>query len=888
MSIALLSSPPSQHPFDMPTRLAGFLHSRVEQKSEFWEIDASGQRTARTTADLHDKALEISNKVKQSVPRQSHLVLCFESALDFIPAAWASVYGGYSWMPWHMFKLSSEGVIASKLELIREKLNRPVLVTTSAIGKRMAKLCLPFEFVLSVDAENDLCASHRTSPSDVEPSSDEGMLLIPTSGTTGTPKIATIGHRCLLNRLVARERKLSPGPRLISEPFENVGGLGFLTPNAPANIFLQPERAAARPEDHLRAIEDFRVKSIGISSSVAARLLEAAIRNPHLNLSSLEHVAVGAEMIVTPIVLQLCEKLQQMGAINLRISYVYGMTETGTVCRAPQMTVEEISADVQGKHRKASVGGCAPGYSLQIVDDAGKLLPTGRVGNIEVWSREKLFSGYLNEGKCDRESFADDGWFKTGDLGLVSCRSLTITGRQKSTIAINSRKLSLEGIEAPLRQMPEIYCSFVVAASVRSEHSTTDELAVFFVPNEAFRLDDVGRRIISEVGRQGATVQHLVPVNKVEFPVTGTGKIHRDTLASLYQSGALKGYLPSRAGKVATELTVTQTWLTDLWKTLLRLTEPPSLDDNFFELGGDSFASAQLIIAVEEKFSCLLCVKSFFQQPTIANMDALIKQSGKFSPSLSIARTTNWSSQLLHRLQSFSGGWKGERLFAESLVVGFNTLGHRMPIFWVCQEYREASQLAKHLGPDQPLYAMRSCVGIIAVKDYTSPVLETVCNRYLWEMLALLSNTAFILGGDCQGGILALAMARRLKQMARPPLLLVLQEWTYGYGKYAAPTLLVFGEQSYTAEIYRRGARPKNKWSDDFPKALATSIPGKHGELSWQDKSVSELAKLLREGEATSALLQSGNKKQVKLERKRRRTRWRRAWSRAISALTIR
>jgi len=88
-----------------------------------------------------------------------------------------------------------------------------------------------------------------------------------------------------------------------------------------------------------------------------------------------------------------------------------------------------------------------------------------------------------------------------------------------------------------------------------------------------------------------------------------------------------------------------------------------------------------------------------------------------------------------------------------------------VPIFWVLQDHVEASQLAKYLGSDQPLYAMRSCVGIIKAKDYTAEVLETICNRYLWEMLALPVGPTLVLGGTCQGGILALAMARRLKQI---------------------------------------------------------------------------------------------------------------------------
>ena len=201
----------------------------------------------------------------------------------------------------------------------------------------------------------------------------------------------------------------------------------------------------------------------------------------------------------------------------------------------------------------------------------------------------------------------------------------------------------------------------------------------------------------------------------------------------------------------------------------------------------------------------------------------------------------------MHKLESYSGSWKGQRVFGDSLLVGFNTDGHRPPIFWVLQDYVEASQLAKYLGPDQPLYAMRSCVGIIKPKDYTAEVLETVSNRYLWEMLALPVGAAFVLGGTCQGGIMALAMARRLKQIGRSPLFLALLEWSYSYGSYSEPALLIYGEESYTAETYRQPEKSKINWRNDFSQSVVSSVPGRHGELERSDKSVARLAKILDE-----------------------------------------
>ena len=90
--------------------------------------------------------------------------------------------------------------------------------------------------------------------------------------------------------------------------------------------------------------------------------------------------------------------------------------------------------------------------------------------------------------------------------------------------------------------------------------------------------------------------------------------------------------------------------------------------------------------------------------------------------------------------------------------------------------------------------------GSSASKTIRRMCIETVCNRYLWEILALPVKTPFFVGGNCQGGILALALARRLKQIGRSPSLLILMEWTYSYGRYTQPTLLLYGDQS----SYRR------------------------------------------------------------------------------------
>ena len=87
------------------------------------------------------EALEILPQLrKRALAGESDIVLCFESVLDFIPAAWACICGGYSWIPWHLPKLSSDRDIRSRLQVLDRKLNDPVLLATDRIIARIASL----------------------------------------------------------------------------------------------------------------------------------------------------------------------------------------------------------------------------------------------------------------------------------------------------------------------------------------------------------------------------------------------------------------------------------------------------------------------------------------------------------------------------------------------------------------------------------------------------------------------------------------------------------------------------------------------------------------------------------------------------------------------------
>jgi acyl-coenzyme A synthetase/AMP-(fatty) acid ligase len=103
------------------------------------------------------------------------------------------------------------------------------------------------------------------------------------------------------------------------------------------------------------------------------------------------------------------------------------------------------------------------GIRIRIVDDAGTELPPGREGNYELLS-PTLFLGYLDRPDLTAEVFTPDGWYKTGDLGIVDADGfLHVTGRVKDVINRGGEKIPVVEIENLLFAHPQVKDVAIVA-----------------------------------------------------------------------------------------------------------------------------------------------------------------------------------------------------------------------------------------------------------------------------------------------------------------------------------------------------------------------------------------------------------------------------------------
>ncbi|MDC1381898.1 malonyl-CoA synthase [Candidatus Puniceispirillum sp.] len=138
-----------------------------------------------------------------------------------------------------------------------------------------------------------------------------------------------------------------------------------------------------------------------------------------------------------------------------RILERYGMTETNM----------NTSNPYHGERRAGTVGRALPGVDIKITNpNTGKKLADGEIGQIEVRG-PNVFVGYWNMPGKTREELRENGFFITGDLGLIDDLGyLQIVGRNKDLIISGGYNIYPKEIELLLDDQPGILESAVIGA----------------------------------------------------------------------------------------------------------------------------------------------------------------------------------------------------------------------------------------------------------------------------------------------------------------------------------------------------------------------------------------------------------------------------------------
>jgi thioesterase domain-containing protein/acyl carrier protein len=326
----------------------------------------------------------------------------------------------------------------------------------------------------------------------------------------------------------------------------------------------------------------------------------------------------------------------------------------------------------------------------------------------------------------------------------------------------------------------------------------------------------------------------FIPVDEMPLAPDGTVDV-----AALPAPGAGRSRLSVEYAAPRSEL---EQRLATIWKKVLWLDFDVGIHDAFRDLGGHSLLSVQLVLEIEKELQRRVPAKALAELNTVADLaQALEAPDDDGGQNTATSAPGRLPADIYRGLRSHTASWQGKRTTPESVMVGLNTEGARQPLFWCLQRYQELTQLARYLGPDQPVYGMRSGNRVM-VKSQEN--IDLLAAHYVDEILAERPHGPYLIGGNCQAALIAFSIARQLRERGHEITLLVLQE-KFVPVPYEGAVALLFGEESvYNPLRYFR--EPEVGWHKYYSGPVAmTIVPGSHGQF-FREPNVQGLTAAIR------------------------------------------
>src|SRR5436305_4609815 len=228
------------------------------------------------------------------------------------------------------------------------------------------------------------------------------------------------------------------------------------------------------------------------------------------DLSSLRYVSSGG----APLAPQVAEAfIRRVPSVTIRQGY--GLTETAAL----------ISTNPVGREKPGSVGLPVPETEVRIIDEEGRELPTGRVGEICCRS-PGVMRGYWHSPEATDEALRD-GWLHTGDLGYLDEEGyLFIVDRKKDLIIRGGFNVYPRDVEDALLEHPAIERAGVIG---RPDEISGEEVVAFVSlrPGAQVSAEELVQWSRERIG--GYKYPREVHVIEA-VPLTGVGKVDRKAL----------------------------------------------------------------------------------------------------------------------------------------------------------------------------------------------------------------------------------------------------------------------------------------------------------------------------------------------------------------------
>lgn len=611
---------------------------------------------------------------------------------------------------------------AERLAFMRDDSNLQVLLTEDALAGLLAK---PGVRTICLDTSwHDAIAGQHPDnpPGNVEPL---GLAyVIYTSGSTGRPKGVMITHLGIANYVgwaADAYRAVDGRGALVHSPIGFDMTLTGLFP--PLQVGKTVELLPEAPG--IEALEQ-ALRSHGCFSLLKITPAHLELLNRQLPAEKLDRRAgtlvVGADALFAPALAS-----WRTHATQTRIINEYGPTETVVGC-----SVYQISED------SPTSGGVAIGLPIAnmrmyVLDRRLQPVPIGVAGELYIGG-VGVARGYLNRPDLTAQRFLPDPvsdepgarLYRAGDVARYlpdKRQHIEFLGRIDNQVKLRGFRIELGEIEAVLLGHAAVREAVVVQ---RADAAGDKHLVAYVVASS-------NQQIVSSELREFLKEQlpdYMVPASFVvldALPLTPNGKVDRNALPafSKERQDSPESIVQPRDGL--------ERRLVELWEEILDV-HPVGVTDNFFEIGGHSLLAERVTAKIRQQFGKAMTLSSFLQGPTVEQVAAVLRQQDE-RPSL-------------------------------SALVALKPEGALPPFFCVHSLSGEATifaELARHLGPDQPLYGLQAPHPVDIGDEVIS--VEEMATQYVEAITSVQPHGPYYIGGYSFGCPIAFEMAQRLRDL---------------------------------------------------------------------------------------------------------------------------